>query len=99
MENKERNKHNEAVRLLSKQKIRDVWYVSSYKVSICHSHSVGISMSIREIYIAINFEIAAEKAISVVHVFNTFSFGVLSCKELLVSCGVTDAAMESASVY
>jgi transposase len=99
MEKKKKNKRNEVIRLLSKQKIRDVKDIESYKLSVCHPHSAGIDLGSREIYVALNPEIAAEMHIPVVHVFNTFTSGLLACRELLVSCGVTDVAMESTSVY
>jgi len=99
MEKKQKNKREEVIRLLKKQQIRNVSELDSYKLSICHPCSAGIDLGSREIYVALNPVIAAEMGLPIVHVFSTFTSGLLSCRDLLINCGVTTVAMESTSVY
>lgn len=99
MEKKQKNKRDEVLHLLSKQKIRDVNDIESYKLSVCHPHSAGIDLGSREIYVGLNPAIAAEMGIPVVYSFSTFTSGLLACRDLLLSCGIKDVAMESTSVY
>lgn len=99
MEKKQKNKRDEVVRLLKKQQIRDVKELDSYKLSICHPSSAGLDLGSREIYVALNPVIAAEMGLSIVHVFGTFTSGLLACRDLLINCGVNTVAMESTSVY
>lgn len=99
MEKKQKNKREEVIRLLSKQKIRDVKDLDSYKLSAYHPCSAGIDLGSREIYVGINPSIAAEMGLPVVHVFSTFTSGLLACRDLLARCGITSVAMESTSVY
>ncbi|KAA6301321.1 MAG: hypothetical protein EZS26_002518 [Candidatus Ordinivivax streblomastigis] len=99
MEKKQKNKHEEVIRLLKKQQIRDVKELDSYKLSICHPCSAGIDLGSREIYVALTPGIAAEMGLPIVHVFSTFTSGLLACSDLLINCGITTVAMESTSVY
>lgn len=99
MEKKQKNKREEVLSLLRKQQIRNVKELEDYKLSICHPNSAGIDLGSREIYVGLNPHIAAEMGLPVVHVFSTFTNGLLSCRDLLVSCGITSVAMESTSIY
>ena len=99
MEKKQKNKQEEVVRLLRKQQIRNVTELESYKLSVCHPFSAGIDLGSREIYVALNPGIAAEMGLPIVHVFSTFTSGLLACRDLLINCGITTVAMESTSVY
>ena len=99
MEKKSCNKREEVIKLLQKQKIRNVRDLDSYKLSECHPSSAGIDLGSEELYVAINPSIAAEMDIAVVHRFSTFTNDLLACKNLLVHCGVKAVAMESTSVY
>lgn len=60
MEKKKKSKEEKVIKLLSRQKIRDVKDLDSYKLSVCHPQSAGIDLGSREIYMAINPLIAAE---------------------------------------
>jgi transposase len=99
MEKKLKNKREEVIRLLSKQKIREVKDLESYKLSVCHPSSAGIDLGSREVYVGLNPLIAAEMGLPVVHRFDTFTSGLLACRDLLVDSGVTTVAMESTSIY
>ena len=99
MEKKQKNKQQTVIQLLKKQQIRDVKDLDSYKLSICHPCSAGIDLGSREIYVGLNPHIAAEMGLPIVHVFDTFTSGLLACRDLLISCGITTVAMESTSVY
>lgn len=99
MEKKRLDKQEKVIMLLKKQQIRDVKDLESYKLSICHPHSAGIDLGSREIYVALDPHIAAEMGLGIVHVFNTFTSGLLSCRDLLVKCGIQTVSMESTSVY
>jgi purine-nucleoside phosphorylase len=99
MEKKISNKRDEVIKLLARQKIRNVKDLESYKLSECHPHSAGIDLGSEDIYVALNPAIAAEMDIAIVHSFATFTNDLLACKDLLVSCGVKTVAMESTSVY
>ena len=99
MEKRRKDKREEVTKLLTLQKIRDVKELESYKLSVCHPHSAGIDLGSKEIYVALDPRIAAEMSLPIVHVFNTFTSGLLSCRDLLCSCGITTVAMESTSVY
>ena len=93
------NKQEEVIKLLKKQKIRDVKDLESYKLSECHPASAGIDLGSEELYVALNPAIAAEMDLAIVHRFATFTNDLLACKDLLVHCGVKTVAMESTSVY
>lgn len=99
MEKKQKSKREEVIRLLKKQQIGDVNELDSYKLSICHPSSAGIDLGSREIYVALNPGIAAEMGLPIVHVFGTFTSDLLSCRDLLINCGINTVAMESTSVY
>ena len=59
MEKKSGNKREEVIKLLQKQKIRDVRDLESYKLSECHPSSAGIDLCSEELYVAISPSIAA----------------------------------------
>jgi transposase len=99
MENQLSKNQEEVIKLLERQKIRDVKDLESYKLSECHPASAGIDLGSQELYVAINPAIAAELGIDIVHRFSTFTKDLLSCKDLLVYCGITTVSMESTSVY
>lgn len=99
MEKKKLNKQEKVIMLLKKQQIRDVKDLDSYKLSVCHPNSAGIDLGSREIYVALNPHIAAEMGLGIVHVFNTFTSGLLQCRDLLINCGIQTVSMESTSVY
>ncbi len=99
MEKKQKNKRDQVIHLLQKQRINNVKDLDSYKLSICHPASAGIDLGSREIYVALNPGIAAELDLPIVHVFDTFTSGLLACRDLLRDCGVSSVAMESTSVY
>jgi transposase len=96
---KSSNKQEEVIKLLAKQKIRDVKDLESYKLSECHPRSVGIDLGSRDMYVALNPAIAAKMDIAIVHRFETFTNDLLACRDLLISCGIKTVAMESTSVY
>jgi len=60
MEKKLSNRHEEVIKLLARQKIRDVKDLESYKLSECHPASAGIDLGSEELYMALNPSIAAE---------------------------------------
>ena len=93
------DKQNEVIKLLEKQKIRDVKDLESYKLSVCHPFSAGIDLGSEELYVALSPEIAAELDIPIVHSFDTFTSDLLRCRDLLTSCGINTVSMESTSVY
>jgi transposase len=99
MEKELSKKQKEVIKLLEKQKIRDVKDLDSYKLSVCHPFSAGIDLGSRELYVALSPDIAAEMNVSIVHRFATFTKDLLACKDLLVSCGIKTVSMESTSVY
>ena len=99
MEKKSSNKREEVIKLLQKQKVRDVRDLESYKLSECHPASAGIDLGSEELYVAINPAIAAEMDMATVHRFAAFTNDLLACRDLLVYCGVKTVAMESTSVY
>lgn len=85
--------------LLEKQKIRSLRQLEDYKLGVCHERSAGIDIGSREIYVAVNPEIAAELGQPIVRTFNTYTSGLKECLEWLRYCGVEDVSMESTSVY
>jgi len=93
------DKQKEVIKLLEKQKIRDVKDLESYKLSVCHPFSAGIDLGSEELYVALSPEIAAELDIPIVHSFGTFTSDLLRCRDLLTSCGINTVSMESTSVY
>ena len=99
MEKKLSKQEEKLVKLVANRKIRDVKELESYKLSECHPSSAGIDLGSKEMYVAINPAIAAELDIAIVHRFETFTGDLLSCRDLLVSCGITTVSMESTSVY
>jgi len=99
MEKELSKKQKEVIKLLEKQKIRDVKDLESYKLSVCHPFSAGIDLGSKELYVALSPEIAAEMNLPIVHCFATFTKDLLKCKDLLVSCGIKTVSMESTSVY
>ena len=92
-------KQKEVIRLLEKQKIRDVTDLESYKLSVCHPFSAGIDLGSKELYVALSPDIAAEMNVPIVTRFGTFTEDLLACKNLLVHCGINTVSMESTSVY
>jgi transposase len=99
MEKKSSNKREEVMKLLAKQKIRNVKDLEAYKLSECHPASAGMDLGSKELVVALNPSIAAEMGIAIVHCFELFTNDLLACKDLLVSCGIKTVAMESTSVY
>jgi hypothetical protein len=99
MKKNQKTRADEVIRLLNKQKIRDVRELESYKLSVCHPNSAGIDLGSRDIYVALNPEIAAEQDLPIVHKFSTFTSGLYACRDLLLECGITTVSMESTSVY
>jgi hypothetical protein len=92
-------KRKEVIKLLEKQKVRDVKDLESCKLSVCHPFSAGIDLGSEELYVAISPEIAAEMGVRIVHRFGTFTTDLLRCRDLLKSCGINTVSMESTSVY
>jgi transposase len=99
MEKELSKKQKEVIKLLEKQKIRDVKDLESYKLSVCHPFSAGIDLGSRELYVALSPDIAAEMDVAIVHRFATFTKDLQACKDLLVYCGIKTVSMESTSVY
>jgi transposase len=99
MKKNSNDKQKEVIKLLEKQKIRDVKDLESYKLSVCHPFSAGIDLGSEELYVALSPEIAAELDIPIVHSFGTFTSSLLRCRDLLTSCGINTVSMESTSVY
>lgn len=99
MKKNQKDKIAKVTKLLENQKIRNVKELASYKLSICHPASAGIDLGSREIYVAINPQIAAELDLPIVHSFSTYTSGLEACRDLLLNSGVTTVAMESTSVY
>jgi hypothetical protein len=66
MKKSQKDKSAEVLKLLSKQRIRDVKELDSYKLSICHPDSAGIDLGSRELYVALNPAIAAELDLPIV---------------------------------
>ena len=99
MEKQLSDRREKIIKLLARQKIRDVKDLESYKLSECHPASAGIDLGSQELFVALNPGIAAELDIAIVHRFETFTNDLLSCRDLLVSCGIKHVAMESTSVY
>jgi DNA-binding protein YbaB len=99
MEKELSKKQKEVIKLLEKQKIRDVKDLESYKLSVCHPFSAGIDLGSRELYLALSPDIAAEMNVPIVYRFTTVTKDLLSCKDLLVYCGIKTVSMESTSVY
>ena len=99
MDNKVIGKREEVIKLLERQKIRDVNDLESYKLSECHPLSAGIDLGSRELYVALNPAIASRMGISTVHRFSTVTGDLKACRDLLVLCGINTVAMESTSVY
>lgn len=93
------NHKEEVIKLLKKQKIRNLKDLEDYKLSICHPYSAGIYIGSREIYVAINPEVAAELDMPIVRVFSTFTSGLQECRDWLKYCGIDSVSMESTSVY
>lgn len=87
------------IKLLKKQKIRDIKDLEDYKLSVCHPRSAGIDIGSKEIYVALNPEIAAELDMPIVRVFTTFTSGLQECRDWLKYCGIDSVSMESTSVY
>jgi hypothetical protein len=93
------DKQSEVLKLLEKQKIRDVQDLESYKLSVCHPYSAGIDLGSDGLYVALAPDIAAEQDLPIVHKFGTFTSDLLRCRDLLRSCGVNSVSMESTSIY
>lgn len=99
MSNKPKDRKEKVLNLLKRQKIRNLRDLDDYKLSICHPRSAGIDIGSKEIYVAINPEIAAELDMPVVRTFSTFTSGLQECKDWLKYCGIDSVSMESTSVY
>jgi transposase len=99
MKKNSNDRQKEVIKLLEKQKIRDVKDLESYKLSVCHPFSAGIDLGSEELYVALSPEIAAEMDLPIVHSFGTFTSGLLRCRDLLANCGIKTVSMESTSVY
>lgn len=85
--------------MLYKQKIRNLSQLEDYKLSVCHPCSAGIDIGSREIYVAVNPEIAVGLDEPIVRTFGTYTSALRECLEWLRFCGVEDVSMESTSVY
>ena len=92
-------RQKEVIKLLEKQKIRDVKDLDSYKLSVCHPFSAGIDLGSEELYVALAPDIAAEMGLDIVHKFGTFTSDLLRCRDLLKHCGINSVSMESTSVF
>lgn len=92
-------KQKEVIKLLEKQKIRDVKDLESYKLSECHPNSAGIDLGSEELYVAIPPLRAGELGEPIVRKFGTTTKELLLCKTWLEHCGINTIAMESTSVY
>lgn len=99
MQKSTKDRKSKVLQMLKRQKIRSLKDLNDYKLSVCHSDSAGIDLGSREIYVAINPEIAAELDQPIVRTFSTFTSGLKECCEWLKYCGITDVSMESTSVY
>ncbi len=99
MKKSEKARKEQVLSLLSKQKIRSVADIESYKLSVCHPFSAGIDLGSRSNYVAVNPEIAAEMNVEIVHQFDTTTRGHRACRDFLLSCGIKQVSMESTSVY
>lgn len=99
MKKSAKNRVEKVKNLLAKQKIRSLKQLEDYKLSICHVRSAGIDIGSREIYVAVNPEIAAELDQPIVRSFSTYTSGLRECRAWLEYCGVVDVSMESTSVY
>lgn len=99
MKKSQKSKTDEVLKLLIKQKIRNVKELDSYKLSVCHPYSADIDLGSRDIYMALNPVIAGEHDLPIVHKFSTFTSGLYACRDLLLECGITTVSMESTSVY
>lgn len=84
---------------MRKQSSMTIEDVQSYHLSPCHPNSAGIDIGSRENYVAISPEKATELGIPIVKIFGTTTSELNDCAEYLVSCGVTDVAMESTGIY
>lgn len=93
------NRKETVIKLLKRQKIRDLKELEDYKLSICHPRSAGIDIGSKEIYVAINPEIAAELDMPIVRVFSTYTSSLEECRDWLKYCGIDSVSMESTSVY
>ena len=99
MKKSEKERKAQVLEMLSKQKIRSVADVESYKLSVCHPASAGIDLGSRSNYVAVNPDIAAEMGVDIVHQFATTTSGHRACRNFLLSCGIKQVSMESTSVY
>jgi transposase len=99
MKKNQKLRKEEVIKLLKKQKIRDVEQIESYKLSVCHPDSSGIDLGSNENYVALNPSIAAEMGLPIVHTFNTMTSGHEACRDLLLHCGIKTVCMESTGVY
>ena len=99
MKKSEKERKAKVLEMLSKQKIRSVSDIESYKLSVCHPASAGIDLGSRSNYVAINPDIAAEMGTDIVHQFATTTSGHRACRDFLLSCGIKQVSMESTSVY
>lgn len=99
MKKSEKERKAQVLEMLSKQKIRSVADIESYKLSVCHPASAGIDLGSRSNYVAINPDIAAEMGVDIVHQFATTTSGHRACRDFLLSCGIKQVSMESTSVY
>ena len=99
MKKSEKERKAQVLEMLSKQKIRSVADIESYKLSVCHPASAGIDLGSRSNYVAINPDIAAEMGVDIVHQFVTTTSGHRACRDFLLSCGIKHVSMESTSVY
>lgn len=99
MKKSQKARRKEVENLLKKQKIRSVEEIESYKLSVCHPNSAGIDLGSSENYVALNPSIAAEMDLPIVHTFGTTTTQHEACRDLLLSCGITDVCMESTGIY
>lgn len=99
MNKNQKDRIEKVKKLLEKQRIRSMAQLEDYKLSVCHPLSAGIDIGSREIYVAINPEIAAELDQPIVRSFNTYTQGLEQCAQWLEFCGIRDVSMESTSVY
>lgn len=99
MKKSQKNRVEKVKNLLYRQKIRNLRQLEDYKLSVCHPRSAGIDIGSREIYVAVNPEIAAGLDEPVVRSFGTHTAALKECMAWLSLCGVEDVSMESTSVY
>lgn len=99
MKKSQKDRVGKVKKMLCQQKIRNLRQLEDYKLSVCHPRSAGIDIGSREIYVAVNPEIAAGLDEPIVRTFGTHTSGLRECLGWLSFCGVEDVSMESTSVY